>query len=352
LDTNEKITLKDLSDLVSEDSYNTFNTAYKWCDDVINNSQPIINELLKSHSINSTNLCFIAAGSVGRREALAASDLDFIPISRDVVTLNEYNKIDKSIRKAIEANTKIKVSAGNELTKPICLAELASPDYIGGEKDSREKLTQRILILAESAQIAGEFGLSEVKNIILNAYIAPERTLGRHPLSFCNDIARYYRTLCIDYKFKVDKPGMKELDWCTRNVKLRHSRKFWYFSTLVALASISKSARPDNPIFIKRIIEKLDSPPILRLVSSIPKYHRFAVGHTIDIYAWYLHYMADKTRRLKLRKIVFDNRHDHSKNNPYPALEKNSKLLHFALLGLLECLDMDVRNRIMEWFLL
>jgi hypothetical protein len=85
--------------------------------------------------------------------------------------------------------------------------------------------------------VSGSLEIEAIRRRILEAY-AEERTSGRHVLSFCNDIARYYNTLCIEYKAKIDEEGK---DWCTRNMKLRHSRKLWYFSNILSIVNVSEA---------------------------------------------------------------------------------------------------------------
>ena len=55
-------------------------------------------------------------------------------------------------------------------------------------------------------------------------------------LSLCDDVARSYLTLCIEYKAKVD---VYDKDSCTRNIKLRHSRNL-YISLIIPTISIAQ----------------------------------------------------------------------------------------------------------------
>ena len=95
-------------------------------------------------------------------------------------------------------------SQGRDLMRAASLDELTNPEKIGGDKDDRVGLTQRILILTESAEAGGARPLSAVRREILQAY-AIERTAGRHPLAFCNDLAR------------CDSVRAPVLNWCQWN---------------------------------------------------------------------------------------------------------------------------------------
>jgi hypothetical protein len=133
---------------------------------------------------------------------------------------------------------------------------LTAAESIGGDKDASSALTKRILILTEGKQAGGNLPLDEVRRAVMGAYAGADRSRGRHVLSLCNDIARYYRTLCIEYKAKVDDP---DKDWCTRNVKLRHSRKFWYFSCLMTFVAVADSNPQGDDQYINGLLDYFKS---------------------------------------------------------------------------------------------
>jgi len=81
---------------------------------------------------------------------------------------------------------------------------LMDPDTIVGDKDDSSALTKRMLILLEGTQIGGEYSIREIRKKILKAHADSERTRGRHVLSLCNDLARYFQTLCIECEAKAD----------------------------------------------------------------------------------------------------------------------------------------------------
>jgi hypothetical protein len=198
-------------------------------DKVLGNVRAVCDDFLAAHTLTPEDACCVVVGSVGRQEALEASDIDLIPVLRSAAALAGFQPHDKALRQGIKEKLGIKVSQGDDLTRCVSLEELTEPESIGGEKDGSSPLTKRILILTEGKQAGGKLPLNDVRQAVMKAYAGADRSRGRHVLSLCNDIARYYRTLCIEYKAKVDDP---DKDWCTRNVKLRHSRKFWYFSCL------------------------------------------------------------------------------------------------------------------------
>src|SRR5207249_1697249 len=125
---------------------------------------------------------------------------------RSAAALAAFQSHDKPLRQEIKEKLTIKVSQGDDLTKCVSVGELIDPESIGGEKDGSSALTKRILMLTEGKQAGGTLPLNEVRQAVMKAYAGADRSRGRHVLSLCNDIARYYRTLCIEYKAKADDP--------------------------------------------------------------------------------------------------------------------------------------------------
>ncbi|MBI3818853.1 MAG: hypothetical protein HY286_09210 [Planctomycetes bacterium] len=340
--------IESIKHVIASRTFDTLKKAHDHSESIRQKTTEITDRWIDKRSLDASKLCFVAVGSIGRREALQASDLDLVPIvvGSDCTNLDS---IHTDLRELLKTDLGLEVSRGEDLTRPMSLDDLADPHSIGGEKDTRARLSQRILILTESAQAGGGFPLSRVREKLLSAYAVPERSAGRHALSLCNDLARYYRTVCIDYKAKVDG---KDLDWATRNVKLRHSRKFFFFATLLAIASLGARTKADSAEFISGLNAILEQPPTDRLVSAIDQTAWRAVGRTLDHYAHYLDLMSVVDRRRKLAAVKYDDRYTDTNENPFPILQYNSKLLHQSMLAILDCSGVEIRRRVMDWFLL
>jgi hypothetical protein len=334
---------------VNERTWNALENARKHCESVLSQIKMICDKFLAEKGLNPQDVCCVVVGSVGRVEALAASDIDLIPVLSSNDSLKAYQPYDKALREAIRSTLNIKVSQGDDLTKCVSLEELLDPETIGGDKDCSSVLTKRILILTEGKQAGGNLPLNTVREKIMKAYAGAERTRGRHVLSLCNDIARYYRTLCIEYKAKADDPAK---DWCTRNMKLRHSRKFWYFSCLMTIVALADSNPQGDTPFITGLLEAFDKSPVQRLFKAVGKDHRGMVGRATESFSWFLDFMASKQHREKLEKVPHDNRYEMILDNPFHAVKLNSDRLHQELLTLIDSLPTHQRHRIMTWFLL
>jgi hypothetical protein len=319
------------------------------CEGLLARVGALTNSFLEKEALPPDDICLVVVGSVGRFEALAASDIDLIPVTRTQETLTRFQPHDQALRKAVSEGLQVKVSQGEDLTRCVSLEELTDPETIGGGRDNSSALTKRILILTEGKQAGGRLPLGNIREQIMAAYSGCERTRGRHVLSLCNDIARYYRTLCIEYKAKADDPAK---DWCTRNMKLRHSRKFWYFSCIMTVLAIAESNPHGDEPYIAGLLEGFDKPPAQRLFEAVDERLRGAVGRVIEPFTWFLDFMASQEHRERLAQVRHKDREDMRLDNPFHAIKLNSDHLHQAILSLIDSLPAHQRQRLLSWFLL
>ena len=324
--------------------------ADKWCRKTTERARETINEFARSKSIDFTDICFIVVGSIGRNEALDASDMDLVPIARNEDTLATYKSVDQGLRQALRESLGLRVSRGLELTEPASVASLVEAESIGGSKDTSQKLTKRILVLTEGREIetSGSFCIEDVSLEILKAYGSKERTSGRHTLSLCNDIARYYRTLCIEYKTKAD---IENADWCTRNLKLRHSRKMWYFSNIVAIVNLAESFPQGDTEYNEKLRREFLKPPLARLVGALFDEQPIVTGRLLEAYAYFLEFMSEKENRKALSMVEHSRRYRVGLDNPFPMMKFNSDLLHQHMVQIVNGLPLTTRQRIFDWFL-
>ena len=329
-------------------SADIYRRAEEWCDDVVRRARRTIEEFAASRSQSLDDICFIVVGSVGRNEALDASDMDIVPVARNAEVLEAYKLHDQDVRQLLRTELDVDVSKGHELTKPDAIDSLIDPESVGGPKDSSESLTKRMLILTEGRQIAGSYPLEDICRNILDVYGSSERSSGRHTLSLCNDIARYYRTLCIEYKTKADVEGA---DWCTRNLKLRHSRKIWYFANMIAIAELAEFYPGGESEYNDKLLQRFLKPPIARLCETLQITQPVEVGLLLETYAFFLEFMSVKENREALSKIEHGSRYEIVLRNPFPMMKFNSDLLHHHMVRIIEGLPTSMRQHVFDWFL-
>ncbi len=339
----------DLLKCMKSESAAVYERASRWCDDRVGEAGTHICEFATENRLDLTQICFVTVGSIGRREALDASDMDLVPIADSNDALNEYKDFDRALRQYLRERMSVEISKGEQLTRPTTICKLVARERIGGSKDNNRHLTRRILVLTEGREVAGGYDLNAVRKTILEAYGAEERSSGRHILSLCNDIARYYRTLCIEYKPKVEALGS---DWCTRNLKLRHSRKIWYFSTIVSIAKLAERHLRGGPEYEQELLQEFAISPVERLFRALQDVQRTELGQLLETYASFLEFMSKDDHRRKLSEVSFEDRYENALANPFPVMKLNSDLLHRHVVDIIEGMQQSTRRHVLDWFLL
>ena len=325
-----------------------YRDAQTWCDQKVEQAGECIRRFEASEQVDLKDICFVVVGSTGRSEALAASDLDLVPIARTDKALEEYEEKDAELRRLLGETLGVKISKGEHLTKADTIAQLVERESIGGDDDNTQNLTRRMLVLTEGRQVASGYELRKVKEDILRAYEGEERSRGRHILSLCNDIARYYRTLCIEYKSKADSDAD---NWCTRNLKLRHSRKMWYFSNIVLFAKLAECYPRGDTEYRSGLLQELEVSPVARLGRALQDSQGFELGRLLESYAFFLRFMSNQSHRKRLSTVTHEKRYEDLIDNPFPMLKFNSDLLHRYILEIIEGMEQSTRRRVLDWFL-
>jgi hypothetical protein len=198
-------------------------------------------------------------GSLGRLEASPESDLDLAFI---------YDGARVSVAAAERLREQVLASLRDSFDIPqktfdhaVDLRDLTR--NIGGRVDTNETLTYRALLLTEGAWLAGAG--RDAKHTVCRAYADGQISRGRFLTSLGNDLHRYYRTLCMDYRHKVE-----ELDksWAIRVLKLRHSRKLWHLANL-ALQCWAVDAIDDDDTRDVSLAARVGWPSLLRLLTAL-----------------------------------------------------------------------------------
>ena len=110
---------------------------------------------------------------------------------------------------------------------------------IGGEDDTNHNTTQRLLLLLESVPAGDSRAYDRVVEHVLERYVeedltGPADTPYRVPRFLQNDVARYWRTMAVDF---AHKRRVRSDGWALRTAKLRMSRKLIYAAGLLSCYS-------------------------------------------------------------------------------------------------------------------
>jgi len=182
-------------------------------------------------------------GSLARSELTSGSDLDWILLV-DGIADSEHLEASLDIESCLAAES-VK-GPGAEATFGGLVFSHDLINYIGGSDDTNANLTRRMLLLLESACIGRNDAYRRVINNVLRRYIHEDygwmnaRNPRNVPRFLQNDMARYWRTLAVDFAYKRTQRAGR--GWALRTAKLRLSRKLTYAAGLVMCFSCSSNS--------------------------------------------------------------------------------------------------------------
>ena len=267
-----------------------------------------------------------AFGSLGRLEASAQSDLD-------LAFIYDGERVEPLV--AARVRERVIAALGEDFDIPektfdhaVDLRRLTR--NIGGREDSNETLTYRALLLTEGAWLAGSGRAT--KHAVFRAYADAPISRGRFLTSLANDLHRYYRTLCMDYRYKVD-----ELDksWAIRVLKLRHSRKLWHLANL-ALACWAVDAIADDDAREVALASRIGWPSLLRLHITLEHFGAAELGRELFLgLDRFLAALAEAPVRAELVALAYDLRLDSA---TYVGLHENAARIDLAAERVVELL--------------
>jgi hypothetical protein len=246
------------------------------------------------------DVAVFAVGSLGRFESSAESDLDFaVVVLGETVDAGEAEQVRRRLITSLDPDRRSILE--KTFDKAIKLQALL--DDIGGQRDTNEHLTYRALLLTEGAWLANAAAADCVTDAIFAAYASGAITRGRYLSSLQNDLHRYYRTICVDYRFKVEKQGKH---WAIRYFKLRHARKLWHLANLTVFCHAARLADEERDAHLAR---ELRRPPLLRIADALRALGGIELcAGLLRAYDDYLAALADPEVRRALDRIDYDGR--------------------------------------------
>ncbi|MGD8118861.1 hypothetical protein [Vibrio sp. TRT 29B02] len=284
-----------------------------YSEQVVTNIRTKLNSCLKDDPFSSLDISVIVNGSFGRNEASEVSDMDWFIVAKSKLDSSTTEQLRETVHNIVTSF--VPKNCGNTGTFGGVVTEDELLENFGGDVDTNQKFTRRMLLLLESKWLFNEELYSYIKNEVLSKYIkegVPDSGLNRFIL---NDVIRYYRTICTDYEYKVYEDGKK---WGVRKIKLRFSRKLLYFSGLLTVADTASLSRN---LKIEKTASLLDLSPIDRIIKILGESE---TSKMMEFYYEFLDKISEESIRNSLDSVERENRNE---NDDYRYLKNLSE--HF-----------------------
>lgn len=199
------------------------------------------------HRYNHPDTSIVVFGSLARDEFTQKSDVDWT-LLLDGQADPKHLDVALAITRTLDEMGANAPSPGGTFGRFAVGHDLLH--RIGGDDDTNRNTTQRILLLLESAVLGDDAAYSRVIQNVLRRYVEEDAASGmpeqafKVPRFLLNDIARYWRTLTVDFAQKRrlrDRKG-----WALRTAKLRMSRKLIYVAGLLTCYSCETELTPEH----------------------------------------------------------------------------------------------------------
>ena len=258
-------------------------------------------------------------GSYARREVTAGSDVDIFILTLD----DDPTKLKAGqvrFREYLRDQLGLKLPADDGVFENP-LAINAVSNRIGGREDTNDNITRRMLLLLEGEWIFNERLFIETRRKLLSRYLHDNLVEEKICMFLLNDIIRYWRTICVDYEYKVEWDNKPK---AIRLIKLRFSRMMLYVAGIFAVGET----------FGKSAGKKLE---VLTKYFAIPPLQRFnlIVGEegapALELYASFLSALDDNAIRATL-----EGNDDEALSSPeFINLSKNARAFKKHLRALM-----------------
>lgn len=243
-----------------------------------------------------TGLCVYATGSYARGEASTHSDIDLFFVHAGSVEKSMSN-LDRMrvFARVIDLGAELHFptfSNDGQFLDVLYADELLN--MLGGPADDYHNyFTARMLLLLESVSLVNEHLYRHILDQVVDSYYRdyPDHAEDFRPVFLINDVIRFWKTLCLNYEHRRNKPEhdkLKKRKQQVKNFKLKFSRLMSCFGTIVAVCAA------EGPVSRDFIIGLTDKVPLARFRDAVADFADLkpTVASVVDDYEWFL----NKTR--------------------------------------------------------
>jgi predicted nucleotidyltransferase len=266
-------------------------------------------------AMDSEDTSIVVSGSLARDEFTDGSDIDWTLLIDGLSDPGHY----ELTHRIVEVVRRVAVKdVGREGTFGSMVFSHDLVHEIGGEDDTNRNTTRRLLLLLESRVVGREDAYRRVVRNILNRYLLEDRgfwrgSAHRIPRFLQNDFARYWRTMAVDFAYKLRTRSGK--GWAIRNIKLRMSRKLIYVSGLLACFRCHLDYSPDerkvfdDPNRRQEVIERLETifrlTPLEIVASVLARYPHLngTAKKILNSYDEFVGILSDEKARKHLEEL-------------------------------------------------
>jgi predicted nucleotidyltransferase len=269
--------------------------------------------------LGSGDTSIVVFGSLARNEYTPGSDLDWTLLVDGIANPSHFDTAQKIARQLDEAGLK---GPGREQTFGSFAFSHELIHQIGGQDDSNANTTRRILLLLESRPVGRQDAYDRVVNNVLSRYLTEDRGLWhgssqvKIPRFLLNDIARYWRTITVDFAYQQRARGNQ--GFAIRTIKLRLSRKLVFLAGLLACYSchlgFSRDQRAqiyaskNTQALVEHLRRVLSSTPLDILASALTQHESTLTDARamFNAYDGFIGLMAHDAYRKRLEEIGVD----------------------------------------------
>ena len=214
-------------------------------------------------------LCIYVTGSFGRLEASEFSDIDLFFVHKGKFAKDAVPRISKILLDADLIKTARKLefpdfSNDGEYLSVHYLEDIK--ETLGGRDDDyKNHFTARLLLLLESRPIHNERIYDHVLQDIIDCYYRDYHSHEKifRPVFLINDIIRFWRTLCLNYEHRRNRPPENDdmkIKSHIANFKLKFSRLLTCHSAIALLSIDSGIVNRDELLRVVKLspLERLD----------------------------------------------------------------------------------------------